>query len=133
MLAASRGFCFLSGWSGRLWGPWGLARSELWPRLFGGDLGGYPNDVFYAFGWLYARGFRPEVRYRWLEISHDLGIDEAEEGILSVFERYTSLTARVRRVIAEYVREHSRGGRFRQASRQCQGCLLWQSSPSAKR
>ena len=77
---ASRRFCCLSGWSGAQWGPWGLARRELWPRLFREDPGSYPNDVLYAFGWLYARGYCPQLR-------------------------------------------------FRQASRQCQGCLQWEVSP----
>jgi SAM-dependent methyltransferase len=130
MLGASRRFCYLSGWSGGLWGQWGLARRELWPILFAEQLGPYPNDVLYAFGLLYARGLRPELRFRWQESRHDLSREEAEEELGRLFERYTPLTPAVRRRIAEYVHERTRGGRFRQAAGQCQGFLLWEVEPA---
>jgi SAM-dependent methyltransferase len=129
MLGASRRFCYLSGWSGGLWGQWGLARRELWPVLFREEIGNYPNDVLYAFGLLYARGLRPELRFRWQESRHDLSREEAEEELGRLFERYTPLTPAVRRRIGDYVRGRTRGGRFRQAARQCQGFLLWEVEP----
>jgi len=131
MLAASCGYCFLSAWAGPLWGPWGQARRELWPRLFKEEPGGYPNDVLYPFGWLYAKGYRPELRFRTLEVRRDLPREEAEQELTAFFERYTDLTDRVRKVIAAYVQERTRGGRFRQESQQHQGCLLWEAGPAA--
>lgn len=133
MNAASRRFCYLSGWSGELWGPWGLARRELWPLLFGEQAGNYPNDVLYAFGLLYARGFRPELRFRWQDSRQELGSEEAEQELGRFFERYTPLTPAVRRKIAGYVRRRTRGGRFRQEARQCQGFLLWEAAPGTDR
>ena len=53
------------------------------------------------------------------------GWGEVELG--RVFERYTPLTPAVRRRIGDYVWERTRGGRFRQAGRQCQGFLLWEA------
>ena len=129
MNRASRRFCYLSGWSGAQWGPWGLARRELWPILFREEAGNYPNDVLYAFGLLYARGYRPELRFRWQETRQELKREEAEEELGCVFERYTPLTPAVRRRIGDYVRERTRGGRFRQVGRQCQGFLLWEAGP----
>ena len=130
MNRASRRFCFLSGWSGPLWGPWGLARSELWPLLFGEQAGNYPNDVLFAFGLLYTGGLRPELRFGWRESRQELEQGEAEQELLRLFARYASLTPRVRRVIAGYVRERSRAGRYRQSSRLCQGFLLWEVKPA---
>jgi SAM-dependent methyltransferase len=137
MNRASRRFCYLSGWSGELWGPWGQARRDLWPLLFGEPQGSYPHDVLYAFGLLYARGFRPELRFRWRQSSRDLEAEEAERELCLLFERYTPLTAPVRRRIGRYVRERTSGGRFRQTSAQCQGFLLWElefglSAPAAR-
>ncbi len=129
MNRASRRFCYLSGWSGELWGPWGQARRELWPLLFGEPQGNYPHDVLYVFGLLYARGFRPELRFRWRESSRDLETEEAERELGLLFERYTPLTPAVRRRIGRYVRERARGGRFRQEAAQCQGFLLWEVEP----
>jgi SAM-dependent methyltransferase len=130
MNRASRRYCYLSGWSGQLWGQWGLARSELWPLLFGEQAGNYPHDVLYAFGLLYARGFRPELRFRWRDSRRDLAPEEAERELGLLFERYTTLTAAMRRHIGRYVRERTHGGRFRQTARQCQGFLLWEVEPS---
>jgi hypothetical protein len=129
MNRASRGFCFLGGWSGVQWGRWGQARSELWPLLFGEPQGQYPHDVLYAFGLLYAGGFRPELRFRWRESRRDLSREEAEQELGQLFQRYTPLTAAVRRRIGRYVRERTQDGRFLQAGRQCQGLLLWEVEP----
>ena len=129
MNRASRRFCYLSGWSGELWGQWGQARSELWPLLFGEPQGSYPHDVLYVFGLLYERGFRPELRFRWRESSRDLEPEQAERELGLLFERYTPLSPAVRRRIGRYVRERTRGGRFRQSAAQCQGFLLWEVEP----
>ena len=126
MLQASRRFCYLSAWSAGRWGRWGRAREELWPRLFGEQAGGYPNDILYPFGLLYALGLRPELRFRWVDIDLDLPSDQAEDELIVFFQRYAPDSPRLRRQIASYVGEYSRGGRFRQESRQCQGSMLWE-------
>jgi SAM-dependent methyltransferase len=133
MNRASRRFCYLSGWSGSLWGQWGQARRELWPLLFGEPQGNYPHDVLYAFGLLYAGGFRPELRFRWRESSRDTSREQAERELGALFERYTPLTPAVRRRIARYVRDHTHGGRFRQTAPQCQGFLLWEVRPAGRK
>jgi len=97
--------------------------------LFREEAGNYPNDVLYAFGLLYARGLRPELRFRWQENRRELGREQAEEELGRFFERYTPLTPAVRRRIGRYVRERTRGGRFRQSAPQCQGFLLWEVEP----
>ncbi len=132
MNRASRRFCFLCGWSGTLWGQWGLARRELWPLLFREEAGHYPHDVLYPFGLLYARGLRPELRFRWRENRKELEPEEAERELAGMFERYTPLSPVVRRQIGRYVRERTRGGRFRQSARQCQGLLLWEVEPGRR-
>ncbi len=126
MVRASRRFCYLSAWSGSRWGRWGRAREELWTRLFGGEAGGYPNDILYPFGLLYALGFRPELRFRWVDVELAMPAGEAEEELARFFERYAPMRPSLRRRIAAYVGGYSRGGRFRQESRQCQGSMLWE-------
>ncbi len=126
MVQASRRFCYLSAWSGSRWGRWGRAREELWPRLFGEQAGGYPNDILYPFGLLYALGFRPELRFRWVDVELQLACAEAEEELGRFFERYAPMSSSLRRRIAAYVGEYSRAGCFRQESRQCQGSMLWE-------
>jgi SAM-dependent methyltransferase len=129
MLAASRGFCYLSGWSGDRWGPWAEAQAALWPRIFAEELGDYPSDVLYPLGLLYALGFRPSVRFRYSEHLREMSPGEAAAGLEGHFARYTGIDDRVRRLVEAYVAEHTEGGVFRQMTRSCQGFLLWRVAP----
>ncbi len=125
MVGASRRFCYLSGWSGAVWGRWGRAQADLWPRLFGEKLGDYPSDVLYAFGLLYALGFRPQARFYHSELDLEMPQAGAVEGLVEHFQRYGEIDAEVRRVIEVYVNERSEKGIFRQEGKACQGFLLW--------
>ncbi len=125
MVDASRRFCHLSGWSGAVWGRWGRAQADLWPRLFGEKLGDYPSDVLYAFGLLYALGFRPQARFLYPDLELEMLQAEAVEGLVEHFRRYREIDAEVRRIIEAYVSERSENGIFRQEGRACQGFLLW--------
>ncbi|UCF98914.1 MAG: methyltransferase domain-containing protein [Spirochaetaceae bacterium] len=125
MNAASRAFCYLSGWSGCKWGRWGLAQRELWPLIFGEDLGDYPGDILYPFGMLYALGYRPELRFFHPRIQLEMSEQEAMEGLLDHFSRYVEIGPEIRKTISSYVHRNSLTGTFRQAGNACQGFMLW--------
>ena len=125
MIAASRRFCYLSGWSGDRWGRWGLAQAELWPLIFGERLGDYPGDILYAFGMLYALGFRPELRFVQPRVHLEMEQQRAVEELAAHFSRYLEVDAEVRRRIRSYVQEYSRAGTFEQEYTTCQGFMLW--------
>jgi hypothetical protein len=125
MIAASRTFCYLSGWSGGRWGKWGLAQSELWPEIFQEELGDYPSDILYPFGMLYALGYRPQLRFYQPRVHLEMSAEEAIEGLVDHFNRYEEIGPAIRRTITSYVQRHSRAGTFSQESTTCQGFMLW--------
>jgi SAM-dependent methyltransferase len=125
MIRASKAFCYLSGWSGARWGRWAVAQSELWPLIFGEELGDYPSDILYAFGFLYALGYRPELRFRRPRVSLEMASGQAVEGLVHHFSRYVDVGPDVRETIRSYVQSNSRGGTFTQDGITCQGFMLW--------
>lgn len=126
MIEASRNFCYLSGWSGGRWGKWGLSQSELWPRIFSEQLESYPSDILYPFGLLYALGYRPELRFLQPRVHLEMDTEEAVDGLIEHFSRYTRITPEIRKTVEVYVNSYSQGGRFSQAYTTCQGFMLWQ-------
>ncbi|MBN2553304.1 MAG: methyltransferase domain-containing protein [Spirochaetales bacterium] len=125
MLAASRDLCYLSGWSGGRWGPWGVVQEELWPLIFGEQLGDYPSDILYPFGLLYALGYRPELRFVQPRIHLEMDSREAIEGLVDHFDRYVEVDAQVRDIITKYVEANSRCGTFSKEGSNCQGFMIW--------
>ncbi len=125
MIAASRASCYLSGWSGGRWGKWGRAQSELWPLIFGEELGDYPSDILYLFGLLYALGYRPALRFFQPRVHLEMSTEEAIEGLVDHFDRYVEIGPAVRKKITSYVQRNSRKGTFSQESATCQGYMLW--------
>jgi SAM-dependent methyltransferase len=125
MVAASASFCYLSGWSGDRWGKWGQAQRELWPLIFGEELGDYPSDILYPFGLLYSLGYRPELRFVRPQVHLEMSEEEAVEGLLDHFDRYLDVGAEVRRTVRSYVGRNSRNGIFIQEATTCQGFMLW--------
>jgi len=132
MIAASRSLCYLSGWSGDRWGRWGLAQARLWPLLFGERLGDYPSDILYAFGMLYALGFRPELRFIQPRVHLEMEPQRAAEELAAHFSRYLDVDRGVRRTIRSYVRDNSRTGTFVQEYTTCQGFMLWSVDKKCK-
>ncbi len=123
MINASRGYCYLSRFSGRRWGK---AYRELWQLFFNEDPGVSPVDIFYPFGVLYSMGYRPNLRFinhRWV---HEQPVEEAAESIISFFENYMDITADVRKTIEDYIAKHSDKGIFRQETNSCSGMMVWQ-------
>lgn len=125
MIQASRNFCYMSGWSGSRWGKWALSQSELWPQIFGEQLGDYPSDILYPFGLLYALGYRPELRFLRPRVLLDMDAEEAVQGFSDHFSRYTEITPAIRGTIRAYVHSYTQGGRFSQEYTTCQGFMLW--------
>ncbi len=125
MVRASGRFCFWSGWSGGLWGRWGRAQAELWPRLFGEELGEYPSDALYPFGLLYAQGFRPDLRFRGREMRIEEDAEEVVAALSEHLSRYAVITPSIRSLIEDHVAAYSRQGLFRQSFTAWQAFMLW--------
>lgn len=123
MINASRGYCYLSCFSGRRWGK---AYRELWQLFFHEDLGDSPVDILYPFGVLYSMGYRPNLRFINHHWVHEQPVEEAAESIISFFENYMDITADARKTIEDYIAKHSDKGIFRQEINSCSGMMVWQ-------
>lgn len=122
MIKASRGYCYLSGFSGRRWGD---VYSELWQQFYGEDIGSNHGDIIYPFGLLYSMGYRPSLRFTDSHWAHEQPIEEAVETILKFFENYMEISAGARKAIEDYMSTHAENGVFRQETKGCSGMMLW--------
>lgn len=128
MIKASRGYCYLSCFSGHRLGK---AIRELWQLFYDEDIGDNPNDVIYPFGLLYSMGYRPNLRFTTRQRVHEQSIEEAVENIIEFFENYMDISASVKADIENYVKKHAENGTFRQKINSCSGMMLWQVNGAA--
>jgi SAM-dependent methyltransferase len=128
MIKVSRGYCYLSGFSGHRWGE---AYRELWQLFYNEDMGDSPNDVIYPFGLLYSMGYRPNLRFTTHQWVHEHTVDEATENILNFFESYMDISAGARKEIEDYVAKHAENGTFRQEVNSCSGMMVWRVNDAA--
>jgi len=129
MIKSSRGYCYLSGFSGRRWDK---AYRELWQQFYGEDIGYNPGDVIYPFGLLYSMGYRPSLRFSDSQWVQEQPIEEAVETILKFFENYMDISTGARKAIEDYVSTHAENGVFRQETKGCSGMMVWQVNSAAR-
>lgn len=128
MIKASKGYCYLSGFSGHRWGQ---AYRELWKFFYNEDVGDSPGDIFYPFGLLYSMGYRPSFRFTTHQRVHEHTIEKATEIILKFFERYMDISAEAKKEIEDYVLKHAENGIFRQKINGCSGMMVWRVNDAA--
>lgn len=123
MMAASRGFCYYSGFAGP---HLDVARRELWSQVVGGTPQQFGGDVLPVFIYLYSLGYRPLVRFSTLERVQEGTVEEAVEEFSEFFAAYVEVTQEVKGTIREYVTARAIDGCYRRSRQVCQGLLLWQ-------
>lgn len=122
MIAASKGFCYLSAFAGRHWQEW---YGPLWQKLFDQELTGHVNDIIHSFNLVYAMGFRPELRFESWDRQISWPRTKAIEDFTTHLENYTEITAEVKAAIAAHVDERSQDGIFHDTRSGCRGMMLW--------
>lgn len=122
MIAASKGFCYLSAFAGRHWQEW---YGGLWRKVFNEELNSHANDIIHPFNMLYAMGYRPELRFETWDRKISWPRDKAMEDFAAYLETYTEITAEVRATIAAHVDEHSQEGLFCDTRSGCRGMMVW--------
>jgi 2-polyprenyl-3-methyl-5-hydroxy-6-metoxy-1,4-benzoquinol methylase len=122
MIRASRGYCYLSGFSGQRWCG---AYNELWRLFYDEDIGDTPSDVIYPFGLLYSMGYRPNLRFTTHKWVDEYPIEEATDNFLKFFENYMDISAGARKTIEDYVLKHAENGIFRLKANGYSEMMLW--------
>ena len=122
MIAASRGFCYLSAFAGKHWQEW---YGELWRKLFDEELSGHVNDIIHPFNLVYSMGYRPELRFESWDRQISWPREKAMEDFTTHLESFTEITAEVTAAIAAHVDGHCRDGIFHDSRSGCRGMMLW--------
>ncbi len=122
MVAASRGFCYLSAFAGRHWQEW---YGELWRKLFDEEMSGHVNDIIHPFNLVYAMGYRPELRFDSWDREISWPRAKAIEDFTTHLEAYTELTDEVREAITAHVDQRCRNGLFSETRSGCRGMMVW--------
>ncbi|GAB6906330.1 Methylase involved in ubiquinone/menaquinone biosynthesis [Desulfosarcina cetonica] len=122
MMAASKGHCYLSAFSGLGWHQW---YGTLWRELFAETLDGHPGDIIHPFNLVYAMGYRPELRFDFWQRENRMSRDKAIADFTTHLEGFTDLTDALRDKVAAFVDQRCENGHFVDERRACQGMMLW--------
>lgn len=125
MMAASRGYCYLSAFSGS---GWQKEYDRLWLELFDKEMGRRPNDVIYPFNLLYAMGYRPSLTFHFWERKRSWTRDQAVEHYCLLVEDRAELTPDVKARIAAFVDRHCEDGVMTHSHEACQGIMVWDAA-----
>lgn len=122
MIAASRGYCYLSAFAGRSWRQW---YNDLWREIFKEALDGHPGDIIHPFNMVYAMGYRPNLQFDFWQRQRTFPREKAVDHFLTHLEAYTQLTDEIKTKVAGFVDARCRDGAFIQQHNACQGMMVW--------
>ncbi len=125
LISASKGFCYLSMFSGRNWHRW---YGELWNMVFGEELNVQGNDIINPFNVLYAMGYRPEIKFDFWERTNNWPRQKAIDDFSTFIEQYTELTKEVKATITEYIDKYCTDDTFIQKRKGCRGMMVWDTN-----
>lgn len=123
MNQVSRGFCYLSRFSG-MRGFFGF--DGIWELFFNEEPGMDPWDIIYPFNFLYALGYRPELDFIIRDNTDKVKTEDAVRRILASLWNYMDETPAVKNKVEQFVVERSSGGRVKYQKGFCQGVMIWQ-------
>lgn len=122
MMAACRGYCYLSAFSGSGWQQW---YGDLWRAVFNESLEGHSNDIIHPFNLVYAMGYRPSLQFNFWQREMDLPRDKAIEEFCTQVNAYTELTEEIKAKVAAFVDKRCQNGTFTLRRDGCQGMMVW--------
>jgi len=122
MMAASRGWCYMSAFSGS---GWLLQYEPLWRVFFNEPIGEQPSDIIYPFNLVYSMGLRPSLEFSWWNREKGWTRDQAIERFILFFENYLEITETVKFIITDYISQNCNNGRFIWIEPVCRGTMIW--------
>ncbi|BHH85848.1 class I SAM-dependent methyltransferase [Desulforhopalus sp. 52FAK] len=122
LMAASKGFCYLSAFSGRHWQHW---YGDLWKIVFNENLDAHGNDIINPFNLLYAMGYRPEMKFEFWERETNWPRQKGIDDFCTHLAQYTELTEEIKVTVADYVDSHCQNNIFSQVRKGCRGMMVW--------
>ncbi len=122
-MEASRKFCYLSTFSG---GGMRGCYNALWQKITGRELESQSWDFIYPFCYVYALGYRPQIRFETWSVTRKEPVEEAVDNILFFAGGAEEVTPHIRDKVTAYVTQQAVDGLFHQNHTVCQGIMLWQ-------
>jgi len=122
VMKASKGFCYLSSFSG---GGWRNAYKKIWKELSGEEIPSHAGDFIYPLNYIYSLGYRPQIEFNFWEHEREESIDEAVETILFFVHGNSDVAPEIKEKLKAYLEERSDGKIFRYKHEICQGIMLW--------
>jgi SAM-dependent methyltransferase len=127
MMAASRGYCYLSAVSGP---GWQSQYAGLWEIFFNEPMGEMSNDIIHPFNLVYAMGFRPSLTFSVWEGQRYQARDEAVRQFVQFFESHMEMTQTAEAIIGEYVDSLCQDGQYLNPRDIYRGTMIWQVEQS---
>jgi SAM-dependent methyltransferase len=123
MMAASRGACYLSRFSGGNGGP--RRYRDLWHAVVGEEQDARAGDIIYPFNLIYALGYRPRLEFHTWRQESRLPRDKAVEDACTFLEGHTELSDDIRAAVAAFVDARCTDGEFVERHEAWQGIMAW--------
>ena len=125
MNLASRGFCYLSRFSG-LRGLYGF--DGIWELFFHEDPGMESWDIIYPFNMLYALGYRPSLDFIVKENPGRVRVKQAGQMILASLWDYMDISPEVEKKVDAFIMARADKGFATYDKGVCQSRMIWQVS-----
>ncbi len=120
---ASRRYCCLVTPSGK---ENFRIRNELWERIFNEPLQSFPSHIIYPFNYLYASGFRPNLRCFKTTVDYEEPVHKCIDWYEHYFKIFTDMTPEVRKIIQHYFEERSVNGIVRSHEERALAVMWWE-------
>ncbi len=120
--AASKCHCFFSVFSGQRWRD---QYGEVWKKIFNEEITTQAPDVSLAFQYLYAKGYRPTMKFRNTVKKIEQTPEEVMESMLLFLDDYTEIDDQIRKYVELFIQDRITAGLFRLENTNCQGMMVW--------
>lgn len=77
-------------------------RNEIWERIFREPFHSYGFHILYPFNYLYASGFRPQIRFLKKDVCYEEPVDTLTDRYENYFRMFIELTPSTKKIIRQY-------------------------------
>ncbi len=100
-------------------------RNELWERIFQEPFHSFHFHVLYPFNFLYASGFRPNLRFFQKTVYHEEPIIKCVDWYKHYFKIFIDLTPRETEIIHQYFEDQSEDGLVKVHEERSMAVMWW--------
>lgn len=124
IMAAAKGYCYVSRFSGRRWDN---LQEKVWPLLTR-EPDPWSNtamDIIYPFNLLYAMGYFPSLKFIHSVWEHNESVEKTAAKLLDWLAGYMEITPEAAAIVQEFVSGQAVDGIVRQEGEANMGLMAW--------